>query len=540
MNASKTLLLVFSLTALGNAWATTTILDKAGMPLCVVDAPNKNYAKFLWNADRYSRPVLVATRSFPQLGRSKFDAQVEEECSVRTVLQTATSEIGATPISSRNITYKTLPASATSVEFSTSDRIDLSADVQERLNQVRGGATVYRPADIRTPELYFSKHAPINFTRSFNRRLTARYGSGFAGDVYGLVINSRPENAALRKEVLRNMETYLANPSFTKLLGARFQGVSFVLVKGFAHDRNDDERISPLGRVLRSFGFDVIEFNSDPYGRLRPNSRVIADQLREQMEAGKRLVVVSASAATTQALGAIGMLSREHGNPFNAQFPGKVLAYVNLSGVVSGAFAPEAVSSNPLVWFFSRDQIADVMFGTAEGLKALRARAEATPSPGKEMVLREVARYERRLERRGEPGVMESFRDLSVGRTEAFMRKTIPHLTNDIIYYNFIGINEGDGIVKDPKTSAVQSRYVRGRFASLFEDLGSNDGYVEYPGTELTTKMIPGAQVYSVTFNASHVILDGHFDHHVMLDTPNNQRGIIGSILLTLAGKLGL
>lgn len=536
---SKTYSLSLFLTIGLSAWSVASaapaqvLMDSQGMPFCVVDGDSKAIVKFAWNNDPYVRPIMAT--SFSASSDSELRKTIKAECSKRTFIAKASPEITS------SLTVKEKSYDILSDEASSYKDVTLDADVKERLAQVRLGGNLYRPLEIRTADKFFSAKAMPEFTKNLNRDLTRKYGIGFAGDVYREFLMTKPENRNINEAALKNMESYVSDPSFSQAIHDRFRNVTFVLVKGYAHDRDDDNRISPVANTLRGFGFDVMEFTSNPYGRTFVNDDVIAEQIEAAIKAGKQLIISSGSAATTQALGAISMLNKRFEGKINSAYSGKVLAYLNLSGVVGGAFLPEALGSNPIVWLAIKNKVRDLVFGTQEELEQMKVDAEKMASgEGKDLAVREIARYERRIAYKPDSDSLESFRDLSVKRTTAYMKDVLPNLPKDVVYYNLVGINKGDGIVKDPSTSILQTKYIRGQFAQHFDDIGANDGFIEYPGTQLTTKMIPNGRIFSLVFDSSHIILDGKFNHYPLLNNFNNQKGVIGSVLMTLADKLDL
>lgn len=514
--------------------ASEAILDNQGMPVCVVDNSKQTFVRLLWNKDVYTRPILAASFRANSKKPQDFSKLIKSECK-RSFIKMNSPEMKTSPIIVDDTAYTIIPEGTK--EF---DSVELDNDVNDRLSQVRLGGNIYREADIKTPKQYLSKNSITVYDKATNRDLTQKYGAGFSGDVYFEILLRSPENQQLLSETLGYMKKQLSAKTLDKELNARFKDVTFVIVKGFAHDRDNDERISPLSRVLKEFGFNILEFQTNPYGRTLGESQVIAEQLEKALLAGKKLVITSGSAATTQALGALAQLNEKHNGNVSKAYPGKVLAYINLSGVVSGAFAPEAISSNGLLWTLIKGKMKGLIFGTHEELEEMKAKSMSLDGSKKDYMDLEIKRYETRLAYADVKGSIESFRDLSTKRIEKFFAPVAPHLPNDVIYYNFIGINKTNGIVKDPKMNYLQTNYVRGKFSSFFKKIGANDGFIEYPGTELTTEHIANGRIYSLAFDAGHAILDGNFNKYPLMNQELNRKAVIGSVLFTLADKLGL
>lgn len=526
--------------SLQSAIAAKVILDKQGMPLCAVDDGGKGLVKFLWNEDIYLRPILAATVATDEKSLSK---KVKDLCSKRMVIKMKSPEMTTPPILSKDLSYDILDLKTKAIVVKENGvSIDVDSDLRERLRQARLGGNIYRPESIRTAKLFVEKNDITSYTKELNRDLAHKYGAGFSGDVYAEVLEKNPENKKLREETLGHMKDHLntTKESLDSELQNRFKGITFVIVKGFAHDRDNDERISPLSKVLRGFGFEMLELVTNPYGRTLENANAIADQLEKAMKEGKQLIITSGSAATTQALGAIAQLNQKYNGKIQTQFPGKVLAYLNLSGVVSGAFQPEAVTSNPLIWLAVKSKMRDLIFGTEEELQQKKEAAAKLDGLAKDAADVEIQRYERRLAYKSVKDSIGSFKDLSTKRIEKFITPLAPSLPTDVLYYNLIGVNKENGIVKDRSLNYLQTKYVRGKYTRFFKNIGANDGFIEYPGTELTPEMIKGGQIYSLVFDASHPILDGNFASYPLLNNDTNRRGIIGSVLLTLAERLKL
>jgi hypothetical protein len=518
------------------------VVDKDGMPICLVDIDNRGYVKFLWNQDSYVRPILATGESYKSKTERAFRSLVQTECSAdRSWLKTPSSELKEPTLTIGGDVYDLLAPEATSYTIKgTNHTIGFSAEVMKRLSQVRLGGNVVRGDDILTPAQYVKKFSIRDYDKTLNRELAFKYGSGFSGDVYKEVLMAKPENAKMLKDTMANMKRYTTDKKFATEVSARFKGMTFVLIKGFAHERDNDERISPVYKVLRSYGFETLDFKTNPYGRTEDNALLVANQLEAALKQGKNLIIASGSAATTQAFGALAILNQRYNGKINSSLPGKIEAYMNLSGVVGGAFAPEAIGSNRLIWKFARNKISDVLFGSESGLEELKAKINSLPSPKKELMSPEIAKYEERMKYKADPIYLESFRDLSVSRVSYFMEDVFPNLPNDVVYFNLVGVNAKNGIVTDPSMNYLQTKYVRGDYAKFFRSVGANDGYVEYPGTELNKEMVPGGQIFSLVFNSSHVILDGALEQYPLLKNYENQRGVIGSVIMTLGDKLGL
>ena len=518
------------------------VVDDNGMPVCLVDIDNRGYVKFLWNQDSYVRPILATGESYKTRNEKSFRAIIQKECTAeRSYLKTSSADLKEPSITVGGQVYDLLAPEAMSYTIKGSNHtIGFSAEVLKRLAQVRLGGNVVRSDDILTPAQYVKKFSIRDYDKTLNRDLAYKYGSGFSGDVYREVLMAKPENNKLLKDTLSNMNRFATDKLFQKKISERFQDKTFVLIKGFAHERDNDERISPVSKVLKSFGFDTLEFKTNPYGRTEENAELIAIQLEAALKQGKHLIIASGSAATTQAFGALAILNQRYNGKINSSLPGTIDAYMNLSGVVGGAFAPEAIGSNGLIWRFARNKISDVLFGSESGLEELKAKINALPSPKKELMTPEIAKYQERMKYKDDPIYLESFRDLSVSRVSAFMEGVLPSLPNDVVYFNLVGINEKNGIVTDPSMNYLQTKYIRGEYARFFRSVGSNDGYVEYPGTELNKEMVPGGQIYSLVFNSSHVILDGAFEQYSLLKNYENQRSVMGSVIMALGDKLSL
>jgi hypothetical protein len=541
MRTSNTITLFLLLSTSISAFAAAdTILDPDGMPVCVVDNSKKTFVKFLWNKDIYTRPILAASHTISEKSgkgsetSEAFNKEVVDECK-RSFIKMNSPEMVTSPIVVDNVSYEILSPTATAY-----DDVKFDADVLEKLNQVRLGGNVYRPLEIRTADLYAKKNNLTAYDKNMNRDLSKKYGAGFSGDVYFEVLQSNPDNKALHDQTVEYVKKALTKKSIDKELNARFKDITFVIVKGFAHDRDNDERISPLSRVLKEFGFKILEFKTNPYGRTLGESQVIAEQLEEALKAGKQMIITSGSAATSQAMGALAQLNVKYDGKISTALPGKVIAYMNLSGVVSGAFAPEAISSNPLLWAVIKGKMKGLIFGDKEELEKMKAASVSLTGDKKALANLEIERYERRLAYADQKGAIESFRDLSTKQIEKFMKPVFPLLPNDVIYYNLIGINKKNGIVKDPKLNYLQTKYVRAKFSGFFKKIGANDGFIEYPGTQLTTDMVQDGRIFSIVFDAGHPILDGNFDKFPLNNNEPNRKAVIGSVLMTLADKLGI
>jgi hypothetical protein len=89
-------------------------------------------------------------------------------------------------------------------------------------------------------------------------------------------------------------------------------------------------------------------------------------------------------------------------------------------------------------------------------------------------------------------------------------------------YISVVGIVPGDGLTSDSGIEPIQDAITR-----PFIDVGANDGYVEYPGTQFPPELAP--RNYTIPVDASHVFIDGTFDGENLSST-KNRRTVIGAV----------
>lgn len=343
--------------------------------------------------------------------------------------------------------------------------LEIDKDNLERISQVRRGGTVYRKE--ATAEEFLADHPGLKFNQQANRKLTTQYGVGFVNDIYRSLVNAKPLNQGFQKIIHAKIDLETAG----KLppLGERFKGYTFLLVSGFMQSPTND-RLAPIQDILKNQGLEAIMAKINPVGGMVENTTLVKNQLVALLDQGKNLIVMAGSKGGPELMAA---LSELH-DRLDSKGKGSVKAFASLSSVLEGSFIID--------W----------------SLKL----------PQRLITIKEMEKESKIMGLQWEE---DGLRSMTADEVDPFLnRYVVGHLPQSLAYFGIMGVPGGNGLIADHDISILQNSIVRPHLTGF----GANDGYVEFPGTSLSEKIIPNA--YEVVFDSSHIILDGHYEKYDM------------------------
>jgi hypothetical protein len=461
----------------------TVFSDSGGMPKCLAIDQTKHIL-FSWSQDLYSREIFASLEDGA--------AAKTDDCTSKD-RHFINEKKELTKLSAQEITLK--PEDTSVFGFQLSDEVLAS------LKQVRNGANLLRPSDEITAEAFLLKHPLPQFTVEVNRELTEKYGVGFVSELYKLTLIQSPANAMMREKILSNIN--LEKQNSAPLLSQEFKDYTVVIVYGYGYKLNGNRRFADLRNDLIEFGLDVQAADTDPFGDTAENSKIVTSLLTNLINQGRKIILLAGSVGGTEALGAVADVAKDQATLPTKPNRGSVEAVVNLSGIVTGSFLIDWATSNALIWHFVKSQLYKQFNAQGAGLTSDKA--------------------------------VDSIRGLGKKYTQAFYVEHPVGYDKHPLYLNVVGVTGGNGLIKDASINKLQDQAIRPQIKKGF---GANDGYIEYPGTEVPAAA--GLETYTVAFDASHVILDGSFEGISMAEKPTRQlvlKGMLQSIADVFAAR---
>jgi len=357
----------------------------------------------------------------------------------------------------------------------------LGAEAVFQMHMIRNGSNA-----IPNPPLVadYLRANPIGrFTKEVNRELSYRYGMPFAAALYREWRENRPSERAFRQRVLN-----LAQKSSSTNLGAIYRGHKVVVVRGFA-EGDYSGRTYELTELLRSLNVSVERIQTGGFAAMADNVGRIAVDLEARLRNGERLVLIGASKGVPELFAALAQLNVEQQN-----WPGHVEAVISISGNIGGSFLAEWATTSG-AWSSVESR--------------LRQEIDAPSS----VDLRRT---------------VESLTPAYVQRFLAPVWSRLPKRTR---YFDLSAVLRTEGAVKDKFVTNMQRELFNRWFFPMH---GANEGYVEYPGTDLPEDKL--SQVYHLTFDASHSVLDGRIGPYVLTD-PGTQERVLSAIMTAVIAR---
>lgn len=376
--------------------------------------------------------------------------------------------------------------------------------VQKAIKQIEFGGRVYRTEN--TPKEYLAKY-PINeFTVHTNRELASKYGVGFAGGIYRAWLLDKPEN----QEIRAALSKYLVEAKANKLetLHKRSKDVVFMFAPGLGQDPNNDQghlpvNLSDIIRDFKAIGLNLVVFPVKPKGSVEDNAKVIKEEMAKVLKSGKDIILAGASKGVADMFLGTGKLANELGNLDNLPKEyGRIIAFVNISGVVRGSWVADRLAETK-TYGFIQNIVSRLPYKWA----------------------RNMSEY------------MVGIREMTSAYCQEIMKFYGPRLPKNTEMFNLVGIIPGDGLgtkengirgdSRVPTIMQLFAKYMVGYF-------GANDGYLELP--QMTFPSNYRSNDYSVPFDSTHYILDGHYNGWDMT-VASNRRAVFKSLFHTVMDR---
>lgn len=433
-------------------------LDAKGLPRCV---ENGNRRGFMWwnvNENRYNRDVFVVQ-----------PARVGWDCNDWVTV----SGWGGTHIQAA---VKVKRAEVYKSSVKTIQRINISKELSERLAQIQLGASEYRSEKTGAQWL---KNNPLNdYNIQLNAELTKRFGIGFTGEIYKAFVETRPQNSKIKNELVKRIEKSINNPAEQKReLAARSGKVKLLVSLGLGWVRGKKMEgpydVPRLEQDLKSIGLNYSVLENKPFGRVKSNSQMLAVQIQEELEKGNDIMLMGACKGTAEIMNALAMIPNlvdANGKQTNPKY-GRVIGVLSLSGLMKGSFLAEWISGlndkKFFNWLFR--VLKDGPFPSMHDIGTIIGVAP----------------------------------DLSTTQMEQDYAAYSKRVPKDIVYFNALGVMPGNGLMSDSPVAELQNKVI----VPILKNANANDGYIDYPSSAIPDSM--AKRVYSVVFDASHMIVDG-------------------------------
>lgn len=437
----------------------------SGMPQCVDREVETGAVLFRYNGDRYTKKVLILNAGFPHGDTEGRNCENAENWSPETTL-------GWRELRGDELTIAGVPL----------DSATLSA-----LAQARNGANTVHE---NTGEEYLTKHPIPEFTRTVNQRMAGKLGMGFTSEVYHAWLEKKPKNAEAKRHFLRLLQRIEQGQQPS--LAARAAHVRFVMIPGVGGNAQEITQDSPpallegfggLPRIFKSIGLRFHLLQSATMAPIDDNIAVVLPRIREILSSGEDIILIGGSRGLPEMMGVLARLKQEP--PANGS--GKILGVVNLSGLAAGSLLCDAGVKWP---------VPSVVRNLVRAAKLLK-----------------IAGSEKISDRN-----VHAIIEMSSGPMSAYFEKLLPEVPRDVPYLSLVGTRHGNGLADgQPEIRRLQNMLIR----PIIPQAAANDGYVEYPGTDLPEPW--GLDSRTLVFNASHMIVDGEYTPEWKFSDP--QRG---------------
>lgn len=458
------LVMSFSLGAISiSAQADTTldgvIYDATGLPRCIPAQDGRDALVFFWDEEApYQKVIHAAAMSQMQFFVQNGDGSPYTCANFNTYLYGVDHTGGYVSES-----WTVLPGAGQKGYQSGGKTYNWSQTIEKGLNLVRLGASVAHPGD--NAAQFLARYPIADFTRDYNRKITASYGVGFAADIYKEWLLNQPGNRELLAKIeleIRHVQTQGSTEVSRKL-----KNYKILIAQGYMQSPTQN-RLAPLIKRLESLGADVSVMSDDTVGPILPNMLSFKSQISRELSNGRQLILIAASKGAPEILTAIGQIATE-----DPRYLKQITAVITMAGMIEGSFLVDWADRFPINMFVK---------------DALKTGSE-----------------ESRLPLTSTAGFFDMSTE-SLAKQSLLYRQRLPNLH----YYNFVGVITGDGIAKDPDIKMLQQK-ISIPHASAH---GGNDGYIEYPGTRFPRSW--GLRSRDVVFDSSHAILDGALNGHSM------------------------
>jgi hypothetical protein len=451
--------------------------DSRGMPRLLVKAEFPETGLLLdWSeANHYERKIVgvpVSLRTYTQVARpAKMQWQALETL-VSKIFRLFKRKIVITPESLGTLGF------------------DLDTRTKNALEQVKYGANEYR--NQMTPEEYLSKF-PMqigDYTHERNRELTEKYGAGFSGSIYRVLLRSDKLNAETQTTVRQLFDDRMAGkrPEITEVT----KGIKILVVKGYVQALDidlvtDPESLDALVSDLKKMNIDIEIMPTKTGDPIHENAEIVDRELTKHLNAGEKVIILTVSKGVPEVLGGLAQMNKSGRLKAAEARGGKILGVLQGSGVVGGSMVANWASQMPQ-YLLSRYKLGEI---------AKEARVQVQDYKG-------------------------GLKSMSFDYIEEFMASVRDSLPKDLYYLNFIGIT-------DPRTGFASNTAVKFlqqtiMTRKIFAPHGANDGLAEYPGLGTDRNLTPNSA--TLTFNSDHSILPGDLDGINFREVLNRNTGM--------------
>ena len=444
--------------------------NPSGMPQCVDREVETGAVLFRYSGDRYTKKVWILNAGFPQGDTEGRNCENAETWSPETTLG-----------------WRELRGDETSISGVTLDTSTLNA-----LAQARNGASRVHE---NSGDEYLAKHPIADFTRTVNQRMAGQLGMGFTSEVYHAWLEKKPKNAEAKRHFLNLLQRIEQGQQTS--LAERAAQVRFVMIPGVGGNFEEITQDSPpallegfggLPRIFKSIGLRFHLLKSATMAPIDDNIAVVLPRIREILSSGENIILIGGSRGLPEMMGVLARLKQEP----PAQGAGKILGVVNLSGLAAGSLLCDAGVKWP---------VPSVVRNLVRAAKLLK-----------------IAGSEKISDRN-----VQAIIEMSSGPMSAYFEKLLPQVPRDVPYLSLVGTRHGNGLADgQPEIRRLQNMLIR----PIIPQAAANDGYVEYPGTDLPEPW--GLDSRTLVFNASHMIVDGEYTPEWKFSDPRR-----GGILLS-------
>lgn len=340
--------------------------------------------------------------------------------------------------------------------------------------------TVFMAATVAGPAQGQSFLANVSaLTPSGNRFLTAFLGETATARRFSQELLKDPANASARARLLELVETQVRTGRHLRLSRADFVLVlNMGLGWNAALGPDTQPYVHDFVRDMRSLEVKTAFLEKDPHGSIPDNVRAITPALSAELSGDQAVLLLSLCKGTPELISALKEVLAPRLTADRRQSAGpRVVSYLNLSGMLTGAFYSDLMGDSWLLrkageWMLKSDNL-DVKINGKGALAAPSMRTQVV-----------------------EPIVAEA----------------LAGLPSDIFYLSVVGAPTDREFLKNE--SALGPFFQLNDRLRIFK--AANDGFLDI--TKVAFPPSVGENRAVVTLNASHVLSDGSFGPYKMTD----------------------
>lgn len=364
--------------------------------------------------------------------------------------------------------------------------------------QARNGATEVHE---KTAAEYLDHHPIAHFTFRLNRALTGRLGVGFVSEIYHEYLERKPRNAAIRSQFLSNLGRL--EQGTMRPLSERAAAIRFVMIPGVGGNRVEITETSPanlleafggLPKIFKQIGVRFHVLQSAAMAPIHKNVAAVTPRIREILSLGEDIILLGGSRGLPEMMGALAQLKQQPPVPGS----GRILGVVNISGLATGSFLCDTAANTPVIGVMK----GVAWLGRLLGIKPLNQFTHDNVQALLDMTSRNIPRY---------------------------MQAVLPDVPKDLPYLSLVGTQHGNGLARtQEEIRSLQKMIIR----PVIQSAGANDGYVEYPGTDIPEAW--GLNNQALVFNSTHMIVDGRYNEDWAFTPDERGRMLLAGVFHTL------